>query len=61
MQYNAAFSSGSTVFKGTKDLQKNDTILFFLNYNLTPLDMYHGLSQVYCIEPDGRIHNYTKG
>ena len=30
------------------------------NYNLTPLDMYHGLSQVYCIKPEGRIHLYTK-
>ena len=25
-------------------------------YNLTPLDMYNGLSQVYCIKQEGRIH-----
>ena len=30
--------------------------VFFENYNPTPLDMYNGLSQVYCINPDGRIH-----
>ena len=23
--------------------------------------MYNGPSQVYCIEPQGRIHQYTKG
>ena len=28
----------------------------FENYNLTPLDMYNGLSQVYRIKPEGRIH-----
>ena len=28
---------------------------------MTPLDMYNGLSQVYCIKPNGRIHWYTKG
>ena len=35
----------------------------FKNDNLTPLDMYNGLSQVYCIKPEGKsvsIH-YTKG
>ena len=25
-------------------------------YNLTPLDMNNGLSQVYCIKLEGRIH-----
>ena len=34
---------------------------FFIYYNLTPLDIYNGLSQVYCIKPEGRIHKYTKG
>ena len=33
----------------------NNTI-YFENYNFTPLDMYNGLSQVYCIKPEGRIH-----
>ena len=27
-------------------------IQYFLNYNLIPLDMYNGLSQVYCIKPE---------
>ena len=35
--------------------RQNNTI-FFLNYKLTSLDMYNGLSQVYCIKPEGRIH-----
>ena len=26
---------------------------FFLNYTLTFLDMYNGISQVYCIKPEG--------
>ena len=29
---------------------------FYFNFNLTPIDMYNGLSQDYCIKPDGRIH-----
>ena len=34
------------VVQHKKDLQKKE-YNFVLNYNLTPLDMYHGLSQVY--------------
>ena len=30
--------------------------MFFENYNLAPLKLYNGLSQVYCIKPDGLIH-----
>ena len=26
---------------------------------MTPQDMYNGLSQVYCIKPEGRIHKYA--
>ena len=37
------------------NLQTKNTI-FFENYNLTPLNMYNGLSQVYCNKPEGRIH-----
>ena len=38
-----------------------DTFMFEVSYiledyKLTPLDMYNGLSQVYCIKPEGRIH-----
>ena len=44
-----------TVCKGKKDFQTKNTIVFE-KYNLTPLYMYNGLSQVYCIKPEGRIH-----
>ena len=44
-----------TVCKGKKDIQAKQTI-FWGKYNLTPLDMYNALSQVYCIKPEGRIH-----
>ena len=43
-----------TVCKGKKDLRTTD---FFFNYNLTPLDTYNGLFQVYCIIPA----QYTNG
>ena len=36
-----------------------NTILFG-KYNLCPLDIYNGPSQVYCIKPEGRIHSYIK-
>ena len=52
-------SSGSTMFvnfKAKKDLQSKDK-----NYNLAPLDVNSGLSQGYCIKPEGRIHQYIKG
>ena len=42
-----------TVCHGKKDLQTKNTI-FFENTNLTPLDMYNELSQVYCIKPEGK-------
>ena len=31
----------------------------FDNYKLTPIDMYNGLSQSYCIKPEERIHDDT--
>ena len=49
------FIMGYTVtVKIKKDLQTKNS-LFFENYNLTPLDMYNGLSQVYFIKPEGRM------
>ena len=30
--------------------------IFFESYNLTPLDVYNGLTQVYRIRLEGRIH-----
>ena len=44
------------VCKGKKDLQTKQYNISFLNYNLTSLDMYNGLSQLYCIKKEGRIH-----
>ena len=35
--------------------------MFFFNYNLTPLDIYNGLSQVYCIKPEGNNPLVYKG
>ena len=46
---------GIMFVKVKKNIRKK--IQYFLeNYNLTPLDMYNELSQVYCIKPEGRIH-----
>ena len=55
MQQNAALHQGLQC-KGKKYLQTKEYTFFFLNYNLNPLNMYNGLSQVYCIKPEGRIH-----
>ena len=43
-----------------KDFQTNNTIFLkiIMGHNL---DMYNGLSQVYCINPADRIHLYKKG
>ena len=38
---------------------KDKTIIEKKEYTDT-VDMYNGLSQVYCIIPEGRIHQYTK-
>ena len=42
-----------TICKGKKGLQTKEYNIFE-NDNLTPLDMYNGLSKIYC--PEGRIH-----
>ena len=54
-------SSGSTLFEKIKKSFRQNNIILLKNQNLAPLDMYNGLSQVYCIKPEGRIHLYTKG
>ena len=41
--------------KVRKIFRQNNTICFE-NYNPTPLNMYNGLSQSYCIKPERRIH-----
>ena len=35
--------------------QKNTMLLFFFKYNLTPLDIHNGPTQVYCIKPEDSI------
>ena len=59
MPHYAAFHQGLYCLLGKKDLQtkKNTT---FKNYSLTPQGMYSGLSKVYCIKPEGKIHLYTQ-
>ena len=37
-------------------LQAKEYYIFGKNYIVTPVDKYNGLSQVYCIKPEGRIH-----
>ena len=49
-----------TVCKGKKRSSDKRIQYFFKHYNMTPLDMYNRLSQVYCIKPEGRIHKNTK-
>ena len=56
MPHNAAFHQGlHCMFRLKRSSDKKNKI-FLENYKRTPLDMYNGLSQVYCIKPEGRIH-----
>ena len=51
MQHYAA--SGSTLFVMVKKIFRQKNTIFFENFNLTPLDMYNGLSQVYYTKREG--------
>ena len=52
--YNAVYHQGlHCLLRIKKDFQ---TKIHFLNYNLTPLDLYNGQSLVYCIKRERRIH-----
>ena len=53
MKHNAAFHQGLHRLLRQKRSGKK---YFFYNYNLTPLDIYNGSSQVYCIRQKGRTH-----
>ena len=56
MQHYAAFHQGLHCFcEGEKDFQTKEYNIFE-NYNVTPLNMYNGLSQVYCIKAEAIIH-----
>ena len=46
----------STLFVKVKKIFRQKNTIFFENYTLTHLDMYNGLSEVYCIKPEGRTH-----
>ena len=50
-QHKAAFHQGIE-----KKIFRQKITIFFENYKLTPLDMYNGLWQVYCIKLERRIH-----
>ena len=41
---------------GKKDLQTIIYSIFLKKFNLTAVDMYNRLSQVYCIKQEGRLH-----
>ena len=61
MPHYAAFHQGLYCLLGKKDLQtKKQTNTTFKHYNLTPQGMYSGLSKVYCIKSEGKIHLYTQ-
>ena len=52
---------GSKVTDYAALTNSSDNTLFFTTYNLAPLDMYTGLSQVYCIESEGIINYFING
>ena len=60
IMHNAAFHQGLhslSRLKRSSDKKKIQYFFYlFFNYNLTPLYMYTGLSQVCCIKEEGRIH-----
>ena len=43
-------------YKGIKKIFRQKDTIFFENFKLTPLVIYNGLSLVYCIKPERRIH-----
>ena len=56
MQHYSAFHQSTLFVKVIqKDIHTKIQYLF-KNYNMTLLDMYNGLFQVYCIKQEGRIH-----
>ena len=59
MPHNVAFHQGLNCLQVKKIFRQENTMLF-LNYNLTPIDVYNGLSQVNCIKPEGITHKYIK-
>ena len=62
MPHYAAFHQGLYCLLGKKIFRqkKNINNATFKNYNPTPQGMYSGLSKVYCIKPEGKIHLYIQ-
>ena len=53
---NATFHQGLHYLLNKNDLKGKNTIhALFVNYILCPLDITNGLSQIYCIKPEGKI------
>ena len=61
MSHYAAFHQGKycLLLCKIRSSEQKKKYTTFKNYNLTPQGMYSGLSKVYCIEPEGKIHLYT--
>ena len=60
MQHIAAFYQGLHCLLNLERLQTKEYNIFE-NYNLTPLDLYNRLSQVYCIKPEEKNPLIYKG
>ena len=63
MPHDVAFHQGlHCLYRLKRSSDKKIQFFLIIMYNLPPLDMYNGLSHVYCIKPEGIIHyKYTKG
>ena len=55
MPHNVAFHQGLHYLLRLKGSSEKDFFVFE-NFNLWPLNIYNGSSQVYCMKPEGRIH-----
>ena len=57
----AAFHQGLHYLLRKKLSSEKEIQFLFGNYNLKPLDIYNGPSQVYYIKPEGRVYQSIKG
>ena len=56
MPHNAAFHQGLHCLLLQKQSLVKEIHFLCENFNLWPLSIYNGPSEVYCIQPKGRIH-----
>ena len=63
MPHHAAFHQGLHVHRWLrqKTILVENNIISFGNYNLKPLDLYNGISQVYYNKPEEEIQWYRNG